>query len=425
LKDALERRGEGALLPKLKKLESLFDFAHRPVLLDMVLASKEEWKSDRDVTLADLYAGYTEKLLHLRPDFPDDERRIVIEDSAWRMQSTQKLKLRAADFEELVQKRFPGEDAMKVARRGKDLSSQASYFRREGDWFSFAHKSFLEYFVARRVAEEIRAQRKTDIPLTDVIVAFLPDLLPDVVYEPKEKDGMVLVRKAVFVFGAEHEKNLKIEESTQDFWIDKHPVTNAEYLAFLQRKGVDSKWIDHRGSRIKADAAGALTIEHGYEHHPVTGVSWFGAEAFANDAGKRLPTEQEWELAARGIDGREYPWRGPFSGSFCNTDESEILNTTAVGPISQRYSRHWCTGHGRQRLGMDINRRRRIEDSAWRFLDQLLQCRPVCVPCLVSSFHLRRRRVPVRQDLTRTLFSLNTSRARARGGKRGEAPRFF
>ena len=71
-----------------------------------------------------------------------------------------------------MQARFPGEDAAKVTRRGKDLSSQASYFRREGDWFSFAHKSFLEYFVARRVAVELRAQRKSEIPLTDVIVAF-------------------------------------------------------------------------------------------------------------------------------------------------------------------------------------------------------------------------------------------------------------
>ena len=379
LKEALERRGEGALLPKLKKLASLFDFAHRPVLLDMVLASKDEWKSKRDVTLADLYAGYTEKLLHLRPDFPDDERRLVIEDCAWRMQSTQKLKLRAADFEELVQKRFPGEDAMKVARRGKDLSSQASYFRREGDWFSFAHKSFLEYFVARRVAVELRAQRKSDIPLTDVIVAFLPDLLRDVPYEVEEKDGMVRVRKAVFVFGEEDEKNLKIEEVVQDFWIDKHPVTNAEYLAFLQKQGVvDPKWIDRGGARIKADAAGALTIEPGYENHPVVAVTWYGAEAYAQDAGKRLPTEQEWELAARGIDGREYPWRGPFSKTLCNTAESKIKErTTAVGAYPKGAARTGAldmSGNVWEWTSTDEGAAKVLRGGSWNFYSYDARC---------------------------------------------------
>lgn len=95
--------------------------------------------------------------------------------------------------------------------------------------------------MARRVAEELRAQRKTDVPLTDVIVAFLPDLLRDVAYAVEEQDGMVRVRKAVFVYGAEDEKNLKIEEIAEDFWIDKLPITNAEFLAFLQRKGANPK----------------------------------------------------------------------------------------------------------------------------------------------------------------------------------------
>ena len=344
LADALTRRGEKDLLPKLKRFHSLFDFAHRPVLLDMVLLSKDSWKSKREVTLADLYEGYTERLLDLHIDgaITKAERRQLIEACAWRMQSTQRLKLKAADFEALVKDRFNSADSLEITRRGKDLSSQASYFRREGDWFSFAHKSFLEYFVARGVAAALRVGEKPEIPLTDVIVEFLPDLLSDVVSAVEEKDGMVRVRKGVFVYGNEDEKNLGISELADDFWIDKLPVTNAQYLLFLQRKvadgTVDAKWIRHEWSRIKRDASGVFAIEDGYAQHPLTGVSWYGAAAYAKDVGKRLPTEQEWERAARGIDGREYPWRGGFSKKLCNMDESGIGDTTVVGVYSKGVS---------------------------------------------------------------------------------------
>jgi formylglycine-generating enzyme required for sulfatase activity len=338
LGEALTKRGEKDLLPKLKRFKSLFNFAHRPVLLDIVLKSKDKWKTKRQVTLTDLYEGYTEALLGFHSDSQIKalERRELIEACAWRMQSTQRLTLKAADFEDLVKMHFPSADSAEVTRRGKDLSSQASYFRREGDWFSFAHKSFLEYFVARGVAAALREGRKPEIPLTDVIVEFLPDLLADVAADIEEQDGMMLVRKGPFVFGNEERRSLHIEQLDYDFWIDKTPVTNAQYLLFLQRKGVDSKWIRHDESRIRPGATGALTITLGYEDHPVVGVSGFGAEAYAKDVGKRLPTEQEWERAARGIDGREYPWRGALSKTLCNT---------LGGHPKPAISGHFKTGH--------------------------------------------------------------------------------
>ena len=115
-------------------------------------------------------------------------------------------------------------------------------------------------------------------------------------------EGMVYVPAGAFIMGSdvgdtdESPQHLAV---TDAYFIDKYEVSNAEYKEF------DPKH----------------TYKDGYDNHAVK-VTWEQANAYAQWTGKRLPTEVEWEKAARGTDGRLYPWGDTYDHSFVAWDES-------------------------------------------------------------------------------------------------------
>src|SRR5919205_626716 len=105
---------------------------------------------------------------------------------------------------------------------------------------------------------------------------------------------------------------------TAGFFIDVHPVTNADYAAFL----------DATGHPAPATWPGGVSD---LSRHPVVGVTWHDARAYAHWVGKALPTGAQWEKAARGPQGRPYPWGDEPSAVHSNARESRIRTTTEVG----------------------------------------------------------------------------------------------
>ena len=130
-------------------------------------------------------------------------------------------------------------------------------------------------------------------------------------------ENMVLVPAGEFLMGADNAEAPQLNQprlhsdarplhkaTTGAFYLDKTEVTNAQYQEFCRATGIapPAHWTNGE-------------IPSGQQEVAVTRVDWYQATAYARWAGKRLPSEAEWEKAARGTDGRLYPWGETFEAS--------------------------------------------------------------------------------------------------------------
>ncbi len=325
---------------RITEIPGLQELTDRPVLIEMITRSWVRLKDGGKVSLSGLYRTYAEDLLRLRPQdtITLEQRLEFVEALAYDMQKSGEERVAHTAFKERVKRQFQVEGDKQIDY-WETQARTGSLLRRDGQGvYQFAHKSMREYFVARRLAERLLAGDAEEMALTDAIGRFVYELLEGQVrYERKEQDGMVWVPPGPFVYGSDSEKNMRVV-NLPGFWIDKYPVTNEQYCRFLNSEGNraedGSNWyspgagmIRNRGPAKRAE----WVIEPGFARHPVTGVAQYGAAAYAKWAGKSLPSEEQWEKAARGVDGRIYPWGEEFDKQRCNTRESGRGGTTEAG----------------------------------------------------------------------------------------------
>ena len=162
-----------------------------------------------------------------------------------------------------------------------------------------------------------------------------------------DPDAWVRIPAGAFLFGL-HNERVVLEQAYE---IMVTPVTNAQWAAFLNQGLANGTltlddtgvWVQYPGEPFQGgkheeeigpgaylayprDAVGAkvvyadgrFTVRAGFENHPATYVTWFGAWAYCRAVGGRLPFEAEWEKAARGTDGRPYPWGWEITRAHAN-----------------------------------------------------------------------------------------------------------
>jgi formylglycine-generating enzyme required for sulfatase activity len=155
-----------------------------------------------------------------------------------------------------------------------------------------------------------------------------------------DPSDMMLIPGGEFMMGSDTDGDHKPAHRVKlgSFYIDAHEVTNAEYFEFCQATG-------HRLPEfwgIEARRSGP-----DYPHHPVVGVSWQDAADYARWRGKRLPTEAEWEYAARGgLASLNYPGSDTLNPRDANYTESDFGHTVEVGSYPPNgYGLHDMSGN--------------------------------------------------------------------------------
>jgi formylglycine-generating enzyme required for sulfatase activity len=185
------------------------------------------------------------------------------------------------------------------------------------------------------------------------------------VINPKDGSELILIPAGEFLMGSIEKYGMGNEWGEQyecpqhrvylnSYYIGKYEVTNAQFARFVGETGYHASCDPVMARFYKSELFKSspeepdLSVWNGYynsetANNPVVCVSWNDAKAYCDWAGLRLPTEAEWEKAARGTDGRIFPWGDEWDTSCCNNSvEQQSGGTTPVGSFPRGASPYGC-----------------------------------------------------------------------------------
>ncbi len=208
------------------------------------------------------------------------------------------------------------------------------------------------------------------------------------VLDLRDPAAYVEVRAGTYPYGEEG----RTVEIAAPFRIGRFPVTNGQYQAFVDDGGYgERKWWSEAGwawrqeNRVTEPDLWRDRRWNG-PNQPMVGVSFFEAEACCAWARGRLPSEQEWEAAARGPGGQEYPWGDDWEDGICNTLEAGLGMTSPVGLFPRsRQARlgiedlagnvwEWCASFFEDDSSADETRPRVVRGGSWGFYQDGARC---------------------------------------------------
>jgi formylglycine-generating enzyme required for sulfatase activity len=273
---------------------------------------------------------------------------------SWSGLAQQGKSLSVADIEELLKSGVtPKRVAQLASERGVNFAMSGAINERlknagaDVNVLVEVGKAADKYVSTKPTPEQGKAEptqpkpMETKKPPEPKVVTAPPPPPPPPAQSSRDGAEMVSVPAGQFWMGSDHgdaDEKPRRRVYLDAFRIDKYEVTNALYRRFMDASGRaapqywnDSKWNE--------------------PNQPVVGVDWNDASAYCAWAGKRLPTEAEWEKAARGTDGRKYPWGEQWDSSRVNSDESNLGKTVAVGSYPSGvspYGAHDMAGNVRE-----------------------------------------------------------------------------
>lgn len=162
---------------------------------------------------------------------------------------------------------------------------------------------------------------------------------------PKDNAEMVYVPAGEFEMGSasgySHERPVHTVY-LDAYWIYKYEVSNQQFAAFLNDQGNQMEggaaWLEWDDVDVRVhEIDGVWQPDDNFDNHPIIEMTWYGAAAYCEWAEGRLPTEAEWEKAARGTDGRTYPWGEGASSSLANYGPS-VGETVPIGSYPEGVS---------------------------------------------------------------------------------------